>query len=647
MCGICGRLNIGPEQVRKYDLKRMIQEISYRGPDDTGFFYYCNDSFDHCLDVGLGHARLSIIDVSDAGRQPMSNEDGTIWLTYNGEIYNYRRLRKNLEGKGHIFKSNSDTEVILHLYEEVGLEAVDHINGMFAFALWDNKQNRLWVCRDRLGIKPVVYFWNGRHFSFASEIKSLLFDGTIEKKIDYEALCLYFAFNYVPAPYTMFANIKKLEPGHYLIIENGKLKLKKYWDTPQTIDSKVSCFPFKDQVKIYKKRLFEVLSNAVRDRLISDVPLGAFLSGGVDSSIIVALMARYSDKPVKTFSIGYKEDSLYDETNYAREVARTYNTDHHEFKLSYKDMVNALPDILSSLDEPFADSSAIPTFILSKETKKHVTVALSGDGGDELFAGYRSYFGEYWYARYMLIPGVIRKSLIEKVVNCLPESRDKKYLEYSRRLKKFINATKGTFDKRLLSLKEVFPANIRQKILLKSINNKNHSYSDPALAWVQKLLKHYKGDPINRVLYSDLKDSLPGDMLTKVDWMSMRNSLEVRVPFLDHRLVEMAFKIQGRLKLHKGKSKYILKETFKDLLPPKLYRRPKAGFEVPISRWLKTDLKFLIEHHLSEKKINGHGIFDAAIINNLKEQHMSGKRDTSWMLWNLLVFQNWFEKYFS
>jgi asparagine synthase (glutamine-hydrolysing) len=379
--------------------------------------------------------------------------------------------------------------------------------------------------------------------------------------------------------------------------------------------------------------------------MIADVPFGAFLSGGIDSSIIVALMANNSGRPVKTFSIGFKDDPLYDETRYAREVAERYGTEHNEFKLSYKDMLDVLPHVISAFDEPFADSSAIPTYIVSRETKKTVTVALSGDGGDELFAGYRSYLSEYWYSRYLQIPGLLRKGLVENLIGTLPDSRDVKILEYIRRLKKFIKATKGSFPERLLSLKEIFPYEIRKNILLNNCFNRN-GLPDPALCRINMLLGFYYGDRINSILYSDFRDSLPGDMLTKVDWMSMKNSLEVRVPLLDHRVVELAFRMKGCLKLNNGKTKYILKEAFKDLLPASLYNRPKAGFEVPISRWLKTDLKFLIDQYLAKHTLRDQGIFDFEIIDGLIQNHLSNKTDTSWMLWNLIVFQNWYQNYF-
>ena len=645
MCGICGKISHGSEPINESLINSMCASLAYRGPDDMGIYTTTRALGNgNPIHVGLGHQRLSIIDLSSAGRQPMSNEDGTLRVAFNGEIYNFKEIRAELQKKGHIFRSDTDTEVIIHLYEEEGVDAVKRLNGMFAFALWDEKLNRLWVCRDRIGIKPLVYYWNNYNFVFASEIKALLNDPLISKDLDHEALLLYLAFNYVPAPYTIFQGIRKLKPGHYLILQNQELELIEYWDTPQITDLDRS-FEFSAvQADSYKDMLFNCLEDAVQSRMIADVPLGAFLSGGIDSSIIVALMARHAAKPVKTFSIGFEDADLYDETGYAREVAELNKTDHHEFKLSYKDMLEALPNIISSFDEPFADSSAIPTYIVSKETRKHVTVALSGDGGDELFAGYRSYLAEYWFGKYMMVPGLFREGLLEKIINALPDSRDTKGLEYIRRLKKFIKGTKGSFPERVLSLKEVFPKDVRKNILLENPNIK--SLNDPALKWVERLLNGHRGDSLNSILYSDLKDSLPCDMLTKVDWMSMKNSLEVRVPFLDHRLVEMAFQMPGSLKLKNGKTKYILKETFKDLLPPSIYRRPKAGFEVPISRWLKNDLKFMIDQYLDENRIRQQGIFDHKIIKRLVGQHLSGKTDTSWMLWNLIVFQSWYDNYF-
>jgi asparagine synthase (glutamine-hydrolysing) len=324
MCGICGKVNFNHQNIQESLLKRMCRSFSYRGPDD--YDVYISSASDQGGKqqpiVGFGHQRLSIIDLSDAGRQPMSNEDGTIWITYNGEIYNYREIADELKRKGHQFKSDTDTEVVLHLYEEEGTNAVHRLNGMFAFAIWDQNLKRLWVCRDRMGIKPIVYYWDGNHFIFASEIKALLADPVISKELDYEALQLYLTFNYVPAPFTIFKGIKKLEPGKFLLLQDGNVEIKTYWEPPNSVDQDIASLPFAEQLEVFRKPLYEGINDAVRSRMIADVPLGAFLSGGIDSSIIVALMARSSNNPVKTFSIGFKDDNLYDETHYAHEVAK-------------------------------------------------------------------------------------------------------------------------------------------------------------------------------------------------------------------------------------------------------------------------------------------------------------------------------------
>jgi asparagine synthase (glutamine-hydrolysing) len=614
----------------------MGEAIERRGPDDAGIFIRPNGAaVGSGLRVGLGQQRLSIIDLSPAACQPMCNEDGTIWLTYNGEIYNYKDLHRELEAKGHRFRSDSDTEVVIHLYEEEGVEAVKRLNGMFAFGLWDENRQRLWLCRDRIGIKPLVYSWDGSRLLFASEIKALLTDSTINKQLDRQALMLYLAFNYVPAPLTMFTGIRKLEPGCSLVLENGKLTASRYWSLP----------PFTGNMEPVdthrlQRRLVDALSEAVAGCMLSDVPVGAFLSGGVDSGIVVALMARLSAQPVKTFTIGFADDGLYDETEHARRVAAMFGTEHHEFRVHQRDMLDVLPEVLGALDEPFADSSAIPTYLVSRETRRHVKVALSGDGGDELFAGYRSYLGEYWQARYHMVPALLRESIIEPVVAALPDSRETRIGEILRRAKKFIRSTRGPFDERLLALKEVFPAPTRGNLIAGGCNG-----TDPALAWVRHLLSRSSGDAVNRMLCTDLIDSLPGDMLTKVDLMSMANSLEVRVPLLDHRVVELAFQIPGAEKLRRGVTKRILKETFKGLLPPGHTRQPKCGFEIPISRWLRTDLGFLVDRYLSAGRIRDQGIFDAAVVQDLVLGHRQAKTDTSWMLWNLIVFQKWHESF--
>ncbi len=646
MCGICGVVSTQATRITQDQLEAMSQTFAYRGPDDDGVHISaCPSDAGRQWYAGLAHRRLSIIDLSDAGHQPMCNEDGTIWITYNGEIYNHRSLREELTAKGHVFRSHTDTEVIIHLYEEEETEAVKRLNGMFAFAIWDMRIGRLWLCRDRLGVKPLVYALNGETIAFGSEIKALLALEWIPKEIDAEALQLYTAFSYVPSPLTIFKSIRKLPPGHSLLFDQGAIMIDRYWSIPEHADTDYERLSYGEAYSQIMPRIVETLETAVTDRMIADVPLGAFLSGGIDSSIIVALMARNASERIKTFSIGFTGDALFDETRYARDVARMYRTDHHEFKLDAGDMKTVLEDVLSAFDEPFSDSSAIPTFIVSRETRQHVTVALSGDGGDELFAGYRSYLAWYWYERYMRVPEPIRRSFFECIIEQLPGGRDSKSIEFVRRIQKFIDGTKGTALERMLRLKEIGPEELRHRLLPPSNGAGDTAPND--IAHLKQFMEAHPGDPINRALYADTLDSLPGDMLTKVDWMSMLNSLEVRVPFLDYRMVELAFSIPGRLKMKRGVTKSLLKEAFRPMLPKSLYKRPKAGFEIPISRWLRTDMGYLIDQYLDTHRLRRQAIFDAEVVKETVDSFRTGRHDHSWVIWNLVVFQAWYDQYFS
>ena len=629
MCGVCGHIDLLGRPVQEDRIRGMCAALAARGPDDAGEHRCGNPATG--LHVGIGHRRLSIIDLSSAARQPMANEDGTIRLTYNGEIYNYRELRRELEARGHRFRSDSDTEVVVHLYEEEGVAAARRLNGMFAFGLWDEKKLRLWLCRDRIGVKPLVYSWDGGRLLFASEIRALLTDPSVDRSLDREALMLYLAFNYVPAPRTMFNGVRKLEPGCSLVLEGGRVEISRYWDLPDSAEEAEPAGPDR-----FRSRLVELVSDSVAGCMLADVPVGAFLSGGVDSGIVVALMARMSSAPVKTFTIGFDGDGLYDETEAARRVAAMYRTEHHEIRIRRQDMLDALPGVFSASAEPFADSSAIPTYLVARETRRHVTVALSGDGGDELFGGYRSYLAEGWRARYYRVPALLRESVIEPVIAALPDSRESRIGETLRRVKKFVRAAQGSFDERLLALKEITPGGVRHGLVRGAANG-----NDPALAWVRQLLGRCTGDAVNRMLATDLIDSLPGDMLTKVDLMSMAHSLEVRVPLLDHRVVELAFRIPGSEKLRGGVTKRVLKEAFASLLPPGHTGLPKSGFEVPISRWLRTELKFLVDRYLSEERIRDQGIFEADAVAGLVRSHCERRTDTAWALWNLIVFQQW------
>lgn len=630
MCGICGKIDLNGNQISPDLLRKMGDAFAYRGPDDQGQFISGQ--------VGLGHRRLSIIDLSPAGRQPMCNEDGSIWLVYNGEIYDFEGLRQELRSRGHVFKSTTDSETILHLYEDEGIDCLKRLNGMFAFALWDDRRKRLWLARDRLGIKPLVYYWDGRRLIFASEIKSILCDPEVSRDIDPQALDLYLTLNYIPAPWTIFRNIRKLLPGHYLLFENGGLVTKLYWDIVGGGDREP---PFEDPGES-TRRMRALLEASVNRRLIADVPLGAFLSGGIDSSILVALMSRNSTKPVQTFSIGYKDLPSFDETAYAREVSAFNHTDHHEFKLGYQDILDAFPAVLENFDEPFADSSAVPTYIVSRETRNHVKVALSGDGGDELFAGYRMYLGEYWSGYYSKIPDFLSRGVIAPIVQALPDSRDRPYLERIRRAKKFLRGMNLSFPGRFCGWREIFPFPLRRRLL------KNPPAGNLYLGLVQDSVTRrgdtFDQDPINLMLYLDLKGLLPGDMLTKVDRMSMVNSLEVRVPFLDYLFVEFAFTLSGTTKLRATGGKRILLEAFRDLLPPAIRKRPKWGFEMPIGAWLRKELRFLVDEYLDGTRIQKQGIFEHEVVRGLIADHMKGRADTSWLLWNLIVFQHWYHR---
>lgn len=638
MCGICGKLDPRENALGRDLMERMCRALSHRGPDDEGILV--------APPVALGHRRLSIIDISEAGHQPMSNEDGSVWLSFNGEIYDFQAIRRRLESKGHTLSSQTDSETLIHLYEDEGINFLERLNGMFAFALWDEPQQRLWLVRDRLGIKPLLYYWDGSRLVFASEIKAILCDPDVSREIDPEALDLYLTLNYIPAPWTIFKNIRKLMPGSYLIAEKGNISVEPYWDIPEDAEplhGMPADSSADQQIADCKEHLFTLVEESVRRRLISDVPLGAFLSGGIDSSIIVALMARNSTRPVKTFSIGYHDLPAFDETRYAREVAELHSTDHHEFKLGYKDILEVFPGVLESLDEPFADSSAVPTYIVSRETRNNVTVALSGDGGDELFAGYRMYLGEHWSRYYTMIPSILRNGIIAPFINALPDARDRPALEIVRRLKKFIKGVGLEFPERFSGWREVFPFASRQGILCDS--PQENFYLRLVKEMVENEKARFPEDLINLMLFMDVKGLLPGDMLAKVDRMSMLNALEVRVPFLDYTVVEYVFRLKGDTKLKGKKRKFILMETFKDLLPPSLHTRPKWGFEMPIGAWLRNELKFLIDEYLAEGPIKKQGIFDFEAIRTLIDKHLNGRQDTSWHLWNLIVFQHWHERY--
>lgn len=639
MCGICGKLRNDGKPVRDELIRRMNAALAHRGPDGEGIYLNnCDCEAGGAVSIGLGHRRLAIIDLSDAGSQPMSNEDQTVWMVFNGEIYNYRLLRQDLERRGHFFRSQTDSEVLIHLYEDQGLDAVAKLEGMFAFAIWDRKQETLFLGRDPVGIKPLVYCRHASSFIFASEIKAVLQDPEVPRGMDWDALNLYLTLNYIPAPFTIFSGIRKLRPGHILSWHRGEIIEKPYWN----LNASKSPYVGRD-LKAAQAALGSAMEDAVRMQMVADVPVGAFLSGGIDSSVVVGLMARNSSRPVKTYTIGYRDMPHFDETGYARQVADFNRTDHHEFKLGARDVIDAIPKVLEAQDEPFGDSSAVPVFIVARETARGVKVAISGDGGDELFAGYRMYRGEGLYARYRRLPAWIRNRVVGPLCMALPDSRDSFIADRIRIAKKFLKGDKATLAERFMAWNEIFSPEIKGEILVPPA--KSACVRDLGQTIASARLEEWQGDCINRMLYTDFKESLPGDMLRKVDAMSMAQSLEVRVPILDRRVCELAFAMEGSLKMRGGRGKYILVETFKDILPRRLHRRPKAGFEMPVGKWLKTDLKFLLDEYLSRDVVERQGIFNYSVVQRLTNSLVGGCADTSWQLWNLIVFQVWHMHY--
>lgn len=623
MCGICGILYRDKERpVDLTILKKMTDTIVHRGPDDEGHVQLPG--------VGLGMRRLSIIDLS-TGKQPISNEDESIWIVFNGEIYNYRELRNELKKAGHVFRTESDTECIVHGYEEWGEAVLQKLNGMFGFALWDARRSRLLMARDRLGIKPLYYYQDEEKLVFGSEIKAILQCPNVHRNIDFQALNNFLTFEYIPAPRSIFKEIRKLEPGHRLIWQNGSVKIDPYWQLQPTVQAQT----FEEA----SERLNELVNDAVRLRLVSDVPLGAFLSGGIDSSILVAQMAGLMDRPVKTFSIGFKESS-YNELKYARAVAEKYNTEHHEFTIEAK-ALELTEKLIGHLDEPFGDFSIFPTFLVSKMARDYVTVALSGDGGDELFAGYDTYRAHRFDRRYYhLLPKLVKHGMIEPFARSLTPTEKKKGFINS--FKRFIQGTE--LPKSLLHARwMVFLSEAERMKLFSGDAAAEIAENDP----YDFILAHgnvVQGlDDVVRSGYIDVQTYLVDNILVKVDRMSMATSLEARVPYLDHRIVEFAFTLPPHLKMDGFKTKVLMKKAFWNLLPEAVQNRDKQGFSIPIKNWIRGELKPMMLDLLDENRIRQQGIFDADFLQTLVKSHLDGVDNHSHKLWALMVFQQWFD----
>lgn len=629
MCGICGIYNFRNfKPIRKELLKKMCAVLEHRGPDDEGIFINQQSGFS----VGLGHRRLSIIDLSLQGHQPMCNEDESIWIVFNGEIYNFLELRENLIKKGHKFKSKTDTETIIHLYEEKNEKCLDDLRGMFSFAIWDEKDNKLFLARDRIGKKPLFYYLDDEKIIFASEIKSIIQHDTVKREVNLEALDDYLTYLSVSGPKTMFKNIWKLLPGHYMVCSLRGCNIREYWDV--SFSNVIN----KDE-DFFKGRLLELLSECVKYRLISDVSLGAFLSGGIDSSVIVALMSEVLKNPVLTSSIGFEEKE-FNELDYARVISEKYKTNHSEYMVTPK-ITNILDKLVWHFDEPFADSSAIPTYYVSKMAKKSVTVALSGDGGDELFAGYRRYYYDRLENRLRIIPEFLRRYLIGSIAGIYPKAdRLPQFL----RAKTLLTNISLSPERGYYNTRSIFNDSLRRDILNEEVSRELKNY-DPFSILEKYFKKANTDDPLSRIQYVDIKTYLVDDILVKVDRMSMAHSLEVRSPLLDHKFLEFAASIPSGYKLRKKKSKYIFKESIKDKLPREIYLRKKMGFSVPLDIWFRNELKEITQELLLDKHSAKHGFFKRDRIENIWMLHQRGKRNLGTNLWGLLMFELWYKKF--
>ena len=632
MCGITGAVWTDEgTPLERSTLARMTDKLRHRGPDDSGIYLgQCRrEDPDHSpTHVAMGMRRLSIIDRA-GGHQPMSNEDGTVWIVFNGEIYNYLELRHRLEGSSHQFRTQSDTETLVHLYEDEGIGFLSHLNGMFALALWDARRGELILARDRLGQKPLVYRHEKGRLLFASELKSLLEVNGVPRDLDRHALDLYFTYQYVPHPHTIFQDIHKLPPAHYARYHEGRLTTSRYWSPDFNHEESRDAGDYVEELR-------ETLTSAVRLRMQSEVPLGAFLSGGIDSSIVAGLMQRLSDEPIRTFSIGFSVDE-YDETRYAKEVATRLGTEHREFRVE-PDAIGVLPKLIWHYDEPFADSSAIPTYYVSKLTRRDVTVALSGDGGDELFAGYPRYGAVKVGAWFDALPAALKRLIASRWWQRVPTSTRQKSIV--RRLKRLVGALGESPEHRYLDWISIF--NESQRAALYS-DEFLHTLpdADPLQFLRAAMAQSSRRDRVTSTALADLMTYLPCDLMTKVDIASMAVSLECRQPMLDFRFVELAAMIPISLKLKGLRGKRILHHAFGDLLPRNVQRRRKMGFGAPLDHWFRHDLRQYIREILLDPIVSRRGYFQPQAIEGLIDEHQSNKFDHSYRLWSLLVFELW------
>ena len=625
MCGICGKVEFRDVPVDRSLIHRMCETVVHRGPDDEGIH-----TAPH---VGLGQRRLSIIDLRPEAAPPLSNEDGSLWVVLNGEIYNFREEREGLVAKGHLFRTAADTEVILHSYEEHGTGCLSRLRGMFAFALWDSRRKILFAARDRFGKKPFFYAKTPSSFLFGSEIKAIATDPAVTLSPNYTAIDRYLAWQYVPGPLTAFSGIFKLPPAHFLVCTaGGSVAIERYWSPPDPV--KTAAPPPEIEEEIMR-----LLGEAVRLRMVSDVPLGAFLSGGIDSAAVVALMAREGGRPVKTFSIGFEEES-HNELPYARQVAERYGTDHHEFIVK-PDAAEVIPLLVRHYNEPFADSSALPTYYVSKVTRAHVTVALSGDGGDESFSGYDRYGEILRWGRADFVPYSARHA----VGACMAGLLDR--MPYSNVTAK---ASRGfrmlgsrLRERYLLQMTMLKPQEKRACYTprFRDLIAREAEGDDPVagLPWDGSM------DPLDWMMRHDQHFYLPDCLMVKSDVASMANGLEVRCPFLDHRLAEFAATIPSAMKRDSDGGKRILKRAVKDLLPPEILGKPKTGFGVPLAKWFRGELSDLLRGTLLDERASRRGLLDGRFVKKMVDEQIGGRRDWSNRLWAFLVLELWFREF--
>ncbi len=620
MCGITGKINFDHDHViNEFELKQMTDSLYDRGPDDEGFYINQN--------IGLGFRRLSIIDLS-TGHQPLSNEDGSIWIVFNGEIYNYQELQAHLIKSGHVFRTRSDTETIVHLYEQYGTECLKHLRGMFAFSIWDNNKKELFCARDRFGIKPFYYYVDHEKFVFGSELKAILKSDGIEKELSSIALDSYFTFGYISNDLSIYKNIKKLKPAQYLLLSlknKPTITTSTYWHINFEPD-------YSKTESQWTEEIHNSLSETVKLHMISDVPLGAFLSGGIDSSSVVAMMARNSSRPIKTFSIGFKEQK-FNELRFAREVATKYNCEHHE-QIIEPESISLLPKLVQKHDEPFADASSIPSYYVSKLAREFVTVVLSGDGGDEIFAGYDTYkkFNNLHSSPFHLRSPAMNKLVWGNIYKLLPQTISGKGLSY------FLSQNKE-YASAFIS---VWTKDEREKLIL---NHTTVGYEDGSELYKESLLKSKgKNDFVSRLQYLDMKTFMVDDVLTKVDRASMMNSLEVRVPLLDHQFAELTFRIPWDLKLKGDSQKYIFKQAMKPFLPANILSHPKQGFGIPLILWFKEDLKEYVNDTLLSGRSLSSQYLNKEYIRKIISNNQKGMRDLSTKVWSLVFFEEWLKQ---